>query len=84
VCRHSSKCMRVAVIPAISGVSASANAPPVPFPLAFPVRSLTRWTGWSWQTRFSGLPGSRRYSVVKFNSVRDIPLIHAADTGSHR
>jgi hypothetical protein len=31
-----------------------------------------RWTGWSWQTRFSGLPGSRRYSVVKFNSDRDI------------
>jgi len=31
------------------------------------------WTGWSWQTRFSGLPGSRRYSLLKFNSERDIP-----------
>jgi hypothetical protein len=31
-----------------------------------------RWTGWSWQTRFSGLPGSRRYSSRKFNSDRDI------------
>ncbi len=30
------------------------------------------WTGWSWQTRFSGLPGSRRYSVLKFNRDRDI------------
>ena len=40
VSTHSSKCVRVAVIPAISGVCASANAPPVPFPLAFPVRSL--------------------------------------------
>jgi hypothetical protein len=29
------------------------------------------WTGWSWQTRFSGLPGCRRYSVLKFNSERD-------------
>jgi hypothetical protein len=29
------------------------------------------WTGWSWQTRFSGLPRCRRYSVLKFNSERD-------------
>jgi hypothetical protein len=27
-----------------------------------------------WRTRFSGPPGSRRYSVVKFNSARDIPI----------
>jgi len=31
------------------------------------------WTGWSWQTRFSGLPGSRRYSLLNFNRDRDIP-----------
>src|SRR5712692_3702439 len=31
------------------------------------------WTGWSWQTRFSGLPGCRHYSVLMFNSERDIP-----------
>ena len=54
------------------------------FPLALPRPSLfssswrllgpARWTGWSWQTRFSGLPGSRRYSVLKFNSDRDISI----------
>jgi hypothetical protein len=27
----------------------------------------------SWQTRFSGRPRSRRYSVLKFNRARDIP-----------
>jgi hypothetical protein len=27
----------------------------------------------SWSTRFSRRPGSRRYSVLKFNSGRDIP-----------
>lgn len=31
-----------------------------------------RSTGWPWPSRFSGLPGSRRYSVVKFKSERDI------------
>src|SRR5881409_148251 len=28
----------------------------------------------SWSTRFSRRPGSRRYSVLKFNRGRDIPL----------
>ena len=61
---------------------ASASAPPVAFPTcvasAFPALFVMaapwsgRWTGWSWQTRFSGLPGSRHYSVVKPNSHRDI------------
>ena len=34
------------------------------------------WTGWSWQTRFSGLPGSRRYSHLKFNRDWDIPEVY--------
>src|SRR5882724_10199549 len=31
------------------------------------------WGTLSWPTRFSRRPGSRRYSVLKFNRDRDIP-----------
>src|SRR5206468_10584797 len=58
-----------------------------PSPLAFAGLSLFSWSSaapWSpaggllsWPTRFSRRPWSRRYSVLKFNRGRDIPLDRA-------
>jgi hypothetical protein len=67
-----------------AGRSAARRGPPTDsgeercfFPCS-PLVSALR-TGWSWQTRFSGPPGSRRYSDLKFNSDRDIPVGRAGE-----
>jgi len=81
---HASKCWRVVVIPASIGSTRCTGAGPAPFfacvrgalSVLFVIGgSLVPASGdrLSWPTRFSRRPGSRRYSVLKFNRGRDIP-----------
>ena len=87
-CTHVSRLSRVAVIPPTNGARTCSSAG---LPGHFPLRSLplpcSLRHGGSfgpgpadrvfWRTRFSGPPGSRRYSLLKFNRDRDIPLLRA-------
>src|SRR4029450_530025 len=86
---HASRCRRGVVIPASIGSTRCPGAGPAPFfacvrwaPAVLFVLggSLVPASGdrLSWPTRFSRRPGSRRYSVLKFNTGRDIPLMDKA------